>query len=265
MRLPRAAPLPPVAGLAPPDARGHLHGSGKLTNGLLTPRTLEPERLGPPPMPTRGSLSVPIGISIAGIVVAFIGYFLAAEGWVLPSPPAPGPRLASVNSAPILTPAVTAAPQQQPRPMRAQGDDPVTSTDRDPSSQQAKAAPAANVVTGDAAAMLQPSEPAPKAPPPRKVTRTLNSEEIELLVKQGEQFIAAGDLVTARIVFQRAADGGDAAAAMMLGATYDPIVLAKLGVVGITADVEQARGWYQKADGLGSTGAARRLAVLDKP
>jgi TPR repeat protein len=47
-----------------------------------------------------------------------------------------------------------------------------------------------------------------------------------------------------------------------LGGTYDPIVLAKLGVVGLGADVERARTWYQNAESLGSAEATRRLAIL---
>jgi TPR repeat protein len=49
---------------------------------------------------------------------------------------------------------------------------------------------------------------------------------------------------------------------MALGATYDPTVLAKLGVAGLGADVEKARTWYQRAESLGSTEATRRLAIL---
>jgi hypothetical protein len=41
---------------------------------------------------------------------------------------------------------------------------------------------------------------------------------------------------------------------------YDPIVLAKLGVVGLGADVERARTWYQKAESLGSAEATRRCS-----
>ena len=91
----------------------------------------------------------------------------------------------------------------------------------------------------------------------------VDPEEIKLFMKQGEQFIAAGDVVTTRIVFQRAAEAGDANAAMALGATYDPTVLAKLGVAGLGADLEKARTWYQKAESLGSTEATRRLAILE--
>jgi TPR repeat protein len=67
---------------------------------------------------------------------------------------------------------------------------------------------------------------------------------------------------SARVVFQRAADAGNANAAMALGATYDPNVLGKLGVVGVSADLEQARSWYRKAENLGSPDARERLEVL---
>ena len=88
-------------------------------------------------------------------------------------------------------------------------------------------------------------------------------EEFNFLTRRGEQFALAGDLVTARILFQRAAEAGDASAAIALGATYDPNVLAKLGVIGLSADIEKARMWYQKAETEGSAQAARRLHALE--
>ena len=99
-------------------------------------------------------------------------------------------------------------------------------------------------------------------PPVATITRKLDSAEIAMMVKQGEQFVAAGDMVAARVVFQRAAEAGDAAAAMALGATYDPLFLAKLSVLGVPADADKARGWYQKAKDLGSQEAPRRLELL---
>jgi TPR repeat protein len=90
----------------------------------------------------------------------------------------------------------------------------------------------------------------------------LDPEDKKLLMKQGEQIMASGDVVTARIAFQRAWETGDADAAVALGATYDPIALANLGVAGLGANVEKARMWYQKAESLGSTEATQRLAIL---
>ena len=48
------------------------------------------------------------------------------------------------------------------------------------------------------------------------------------------EIVPSGDLVTARLLFRRAAEAGDAEGALALGATYDPGVLAKLGVRGIS-------------------------------
>jgi TPR repeat protein len=81
-------------------------------------------------------------------------------------------------------------------------------------------------------------------------------------MKQGQQLVEAGDLAAARTLFQRAAEANDAAAAMALGATYDPTVLAGMRAVGIEPDVVKARFWYQNAASLGSSEAKRRLDVL---
>jgi len=111
-------------------------------------------------------------------------------------------------------------------------------------------------------AMLRRDTSSTQAPLPSIHVRTLDPEEIKLLMKQGEELMAAGDVVTARTVFQRAAEASDANAAIAVGATYDPTVFAKLGVVGITADTAQARSWYEKAEKLGSPEARRRLDLL---
>src|SRR3984893_12059422 len=115
---------------------------------------------------------------------------------------------------------------------------------------------------GETVAMLQPGTPSAQAPLSSPAVRALDAEQIKLLMKQGEKFIAAGDVFTAPTAFQRAAEAGDAKAAVAVGATYDPTVLAKLGVVGISADVAKARSWYQKAEKLGSPDARQRLELL---
>jgi TPR repeat protein len=144
----------------------------------------------------------------------------------------------------------------------AQDNDLATSEQSEISTQRTKTSQPARSSEGKTMAMVQPGEPVAQIPPASKATRVLDPEEIKLLMKQGQQFIAAGDVVTARAVFQRAAEAGDADAAVALGGTYDPIVFAKLGVAGLGADVEKARTWYQKAESLGSAEATRRLAIL---
>ena len=65
---------------------------------------------------------------------------------------------------------------------------------------------------------------------PVLVVRHLDSDEVAALVKRGEDFIASGDLASARLVLQRAAEAGEAQAALLLAGTYDPIVLEKLRI-----------------------------------
>lgn len=83
-----------------------------------------------------------------------------------------------------------------------------------------------------------------------------------MLVQQGGQFISVGDVAAARVLFERAAEAGDGNAALALGATYDPAVLAKLGVRGITPDAEKAHRWYEKAREFGSPETPTWLAKL---
>ena len=111
---------------------------------------------------------------------------------------------------------------------------------------------------------VAPPPPAvvPQAPEPASALRQMDPAEVRILVRQGEQFMAVGDVVAARMVFQRAAETGDAGAAMALGATYDPLILARLGAVGMVADVSKARLWYEKAKEFGSQEAPRRLELL---
>lgn len=121
-----------------------------------------------------------------------------------------------------------------------------------------------------------PGAPASRPPPPRRredaspatapLKRsdllTLDREEIEAMIKRGRDFIADGDLAAARLVLRRAADGGDAQAALLLGTTFDPATFDKLNVIGAAPDPAEARAWYQRAIELGSTEAERRLAPL---
>ncbi|MBV9971229.1 MAG: hypothetical protein JO228_14685 [Xanthobacteraceae bacterium] len=82
------------------------------------------------------------------------------------------------------------------------------------------------------------------------------------LITRGQTYVANGDIVSARIVFRRAAEAGNAQAALALGGTYDPLVLKSLGVIGVGADAAQARAWYHKAAELGSLEASQRIDQL---
>lgn len=104
--------------------------------------------------------------------------------------------------------------------------------------------------------------PVPRAPAEGSAPRTLDPDEIAVLLRRGEQLIETGDLSSARLLLRRAAEARDARAAFALAGTYDPLVLGKLGVYGFTPDVTAARHWYQKAAEFGSREASARLDSL---
>jgi TPR repeat protein len=82
------------------------------------------------------------------------------------------------------------------------------------------------------------------------------------LLRRGEAFLATGDIAAARLVLQRAAEAGDARAALTLAETYDPIMLEKLGIQGLASDIAVARTWYERAKEFGSAEAMQRLGIL---
>jgi TPR repeat protein len=90
----------------------------------------------------------------------------------------------------------------------------------------------------------------------------LDREQIAILVERGKHLIASGDLAAARVVLRRAAESKDAEAALVLGSTYDPVILRELKTFGVASDLEMARGWYEKAKELGSEEAQRRIQIL---
>jgi TPR repeat protein len=116
-------------------------------------------------------------------------------------------------------------------------------------------APGASVPGG-----AQSSNPPPATATPPKPAR--NPEDVALLLQRGRALFEAGDIAAARLFFRRAANAGDAAAAVAMGATYDPDVLAKRFIRGIEADPQEARTWYEKARALGSPEGPRRIEML---
>ena len=101
--------------------------------------------------------------------------------------------------------------------------------------------------------------PAPANSPPQGG----DAADIALKMKNGADLMASGDIAAARMIFQRAAEAGAAAAAFALAETYDPLVLRKMGARGaIKPDIALAQRWYEKAKDLGSSAAPERLERL---
>ena len=65
------------------------------------------------------------------------------------------------------------------------------------------------------------------------------------LVVRAEALLRSGDIVAARLLLERAAD--DASAVFLLAQTFDPRVLASLGVIGVRGDARKAEELYARA------------------
>ena len=98
---------------------------------------------------------------------------------------------------------------------------------------------------------------------PATAVRKLSEEEAGALIRRGEVLFGLGDIAGARLLFQHAADGGSSRGALVLGETFDPNMLSRLGVIGVSPDVEQARRWYKRAVDLGASQAGERLKALE--
>ena len=77
----------------------------------------------------------------------------------------------------------------------------------------------------------------------------LSQEQIDQLLARGEELLRSGDIASARLLFLHVAAAGDRRGAKAVGMTYDPNVYARLPVMGLTPDPEQAQLWYGKAGG----------------
>jgi serine/threonine protein phosphatase 1 len=99
----------------------------------------------------------------------------------------------------------------------------------------------------------------PAAPTTGLATVQRNPQDLAVLVARGESLVAEGDLPAARLLLRRGAESGDARAALALAATYDPVLVEKLGIRGVKGDRVMARTWYEIAAQLGSVEAQERL------
>ncbi|MBX9590806.1 MAG: hypothetical protein K2X43_15965 [Hyphomonadaceae bacterium] len=101
-------------------------------------------------------------------------------------------------------------------------------------------------------------------PPPQMAASgaKLDPGALKELTQRGDQLLGRGDVVSARALYERAAEMGSGPAALALGATFDPNRLWSLGVFGMVGNKERARQWYTRADQLGHPEAKARLKAL---
>ena len=106
---------------------------------------------------------------------------------------------------------------------------------------------------GPAGAGERSAKPASSGPP---------AAEIAALLARGDALIAKGDVASARLFYERAAEAGDGQAALRLGESYDPAFLAQAHLSGVRGDAAVAARWYRRARELGVAEAETLLQTL---
>jgi TPR repeat protein len=94
-------------------------------------------------------------------------------------------------------------------------------------------------------------------------TQPATSEETAALLARGDRLLSIGDVTSARLFYERAAEGGVGLAAVRLGKTYDPVFLDRVHLRGVRADLGAALFWYRRARDLGATDAEMLLRALE--
>jgi hypothetical protein len=115
----------------------------------------------------------------------------------------------------------------------------------------------------DPAAAVAPISPQPdpitvsKAPVPETqlAGARIPAEEVAALLARGDALFDNNDIASARLFYERAAEGGDAQAALRLGETYDSAFLEVARLNNVRGDAAAAARWYQYARELGAAEA----------
>jgi hypothetical protein len=202
------------------------------------PTTSQPASAEAPAAPVATAVSAPVQPSSRSE---------AASGEALAAP------VAAPQSTPIqILPPSQAASAQVPAPLAAES-----------RPQSAQGVRPSQLASARATAGPDSSPKSASAPADATIAR-LDTGEITRLVGGANDFLKSGDLASARLLLRRATELGDAHAALLLGATFDPVFMQELGAIGINPDIAQARQWYETAAKLGSDVAKERIARLAK-
>jgi hypothetical protein len=204
--------------------------------------------------------------SLASLAPAGLG---GGQGEAAPPPAQPPQRVASVAAPEPRIAAPEAQAVYRSRPAEAAAAAPAVAApaapatanaySSQPSREEIQAAYQSAMKGGQVAAV------APVAPPPQAAAptvRRMDPDELAGLLRRAKSLLAVGDISAARLLLERAADAQEAEAALMLGTTYDPLVIGNQDMRSITPDPAMARQWYQKAAALGSADARRRLSQI---
>ena len=121
---------------------------------------------------------------------------------------------------------------------------------------------AADVSTPAAGAPPLGAPPALGTAPGPATAPGLGGEDMTARLEAARGLVHDGDVLGARAVLAEAALASVPEAAYVLAETYDPNVLAMLGITDVRAEVELARLFYERALAGGVAPARQRLEAL---
>ena len=165
------------------------------------------------------------------------------------------PRSAATAALPVA-PLVPAA--SQPSPIS----NVTASPDQDQSVGDASLEPPAPEPSPPVFAQAEPAPGSSAAVPTPEGAARLSVGQITELLTRGDTFLHAGDVASARLFYERAADAGDRQAAMRMGATFDPAFLGRVGLR-TRGDPAKALSWYRHALDLGAPKTDRQTQSLE--
>ena len=143
-------------------------------------------------------------------------------------------------------------------PSSAVADAPGRDADQAPAEGEAKQAEAGRT-TDAIVSVVVARDPPPSAAIPAPIAAPPDFPAVDVagLLARGDGYLGMGDVTSARLYYERAADAGSGLGAMRLGATFDPNFLGRAGLVGTRGDQARADMWYSRARGLGMTEVTR--------
>ena len=247
-------------------------GADHGARGMPASQVLQSEKVPEPPEPLgngRGVWKIALwacgaaGLAALGVWTMVLGLGATLLGYQNPRENLPTvPASSNLSERDLLSYATAIRRTKQPDVQRSLGQEVLAEPGNDA---HLAAAPEGATATSEVSA---PSKPAPEppstvqSPAPALVTRHLEPDDVASLIKRGEDLIKSGDLALARLALRRAAEAGDAPAALLLAGTFDPNRLDKISFQESKPDVAMARFWYERAAQLGSAEASGRLQQL---
>jgi type II secretory pathway predicted ATPase ExeA len=166
---------------------------------------------------------------------------------IAPTQPMAAPPIALLPTAP--PPAASLPPPPAATPVVAP---PVASPSSIP-------APAAASISAILSPPVQPSSSSHTA----QETTPLPTAVIVDLLQRGEDKLAAGDVLSARLYFERAGAAGSEEGELRAAKTYDPEYLATIDAPGLQPNINRAVDWYRiAATTHGNTVAQKRIDEL---